>query len=91
MKFYNERAKKAYPGLAFTAVGFELRESKFLHPIKQVVAHTDSGESYYMPASFCRYVATNGVDLDDLTGVRFEIIERETANGRTGLYAEGGR
>lgn len=91
MKFYNERAKKMYPGLKFTAVGFELRESKFLTPVKQVVAHSEDGESYYMPASFCRFVDEHGIDLDELVGVRFEIGERKTINGRTGLYVEGDR
>lgn len=91
MKFYNERAKKVYPGLSFVMVGFELRESKFLKPVKQVVAHADDGESYYMPASFCRFVSTNDVDLEKLVGASFEIVERETVNGRTGLYVEGGR
>lgn len=89
MKFYNERAKKVYPGLSFTMVGFDLRDSKFLRPVKQVVAYTDDGEAYYMPASFCRFVASHGVDLDALNGVSFEIIERETVNGRMGLYVEG--
>lgn len=90
MKFYNERAKKCYPGLSFTFSGFELRDSKFLSPIKQVVAYTEGGEAYYMPASFCRFVSAHGVDLDSLVGVRFEISERETFNGRAGLYVEGG-
>lgn len=90
MKFYNERAKKVYPGLSFTMVGFELRDSKFLEPVKQVVAHADNGNSYYMPSSFCRFVSSRGVDLDELIGVRMEIGEREIANGRTGLYVEGG-
>lgn len=89
MKFYNERAKKVYPGLSFKAVGFELRESRFLEPVKQVVTHTVGGESYYMPASFCRYVASNNIDLDCLIGERLHIVERETVNGRTGLYVEG--
>lgn len=89
MKFYNERAKKCYPGLTFTMAGFELRDSKFLTPIKQVVAFTESGEAYYMPATFCRFVSTHGVDLDALIGVSFEIVERETVNGRTGLFVEG--
>ena len=91
MKFYNERAKKCYPGLSFTAVGYELRDSKFLTPIKQVVVYTEGGEAYYMPASFCRYVSSHGVDLDALVGVSFEIVERETVNGRMGLYGDGGR
>lgn len=91
MKFYNERAKKCYPGLSFTMTGFELRDSKFLTPVKQVVAYADDGEAYYMPASFCRYVASHGVDLDDLIGAQFEVVERETINGRAGLYVEGGR
>lgn len=90
MKFYNERAKKVYPGLSFTMVGFELRDSKFLAPVKQVVAHADDGNSYYMPSSFCRFVSSHGVELDTLIGVRMEISERETTNGRTGLYVEGG-
>lgn len=91
MKFYNEKAKKCYPGLSFTMTGFELRDSKFLHPIKQVVAYADNGEAYYMPASFCRFVSTHGVDLDSLVGVEFTISEREAVNGRMGLYVEGGR
>lgn len=91
MKFYNERAKKCYPGLTFTMEGFEFRDSKFLSPIKQVVAYTDDGEAYYMPASFCRFVASHSVDLDALIGASFEIVERETVNGRVGLYVEGGR
>lgn len=91
MKFYNERAKKVYPGLKFTMIGFELRDSKFLNPVKQVVVHSEDGESYYMPASFCRFVDAHALDLDKLIGARFEIIERETVNGRTGLYVEGER
>ena len=91
MKFYNERAKKVYPGLSFTMAGFDLRDSKFLSPVKQVVAYTGDGDAYYMPASFCRFVASNGVDLDALLGETFEIIERETINGRVGLYVEGRR
>lgn len=89
MKYYNERAKKVYPGLSFTIVGFDLRDSKFLAPVKQVVAHADDGNSYYMPSSFCRFVSSQGFDLNDLIGVRMEIKERETVNGRTGLYVEG--
>lgn len=91
MKFYNEKAKKVYPGLTFTMVGFELRESRFLTPVKQIVAHADDGESYYMPASFCRFVDANKIDLETLVGERMTIIERETANGRVGLYVESGR
>lgn len=91
MRFYTERAKRCYPGLSFTMVGFELRNSKYLTPIKQVVVFTESGEAFYMPASFCRFVASHGVDLDDLVGASFQIVERETANGRMGLYVEGGR
>ena len=91
MKFYNERAKKVYPGLSFTAVGFDLRESKYLDHVKQVVAHADDGESYYMLSSFCRFVASRRVDLDSLIGTCFEIVKREIGNGRMGLYVEGGR
>lgn len=91
MKFYNERAKKVYPGLKFTMIGFELRNSEYLSPIKQVVALTEDGKAYYMPSSFCRYVSSHGVDLDDMIGMSFEIFEHETANGRTWLYVEGGR
>lgn len=89
MKYYSERAKKVYPGLSFTPDSFELRASRFLEPVKQVVVHTQEGELYYMPASFCRYVATNNIDLDDLIGGRMCIVERETINGRVGLYVEG--
>lgn len=89
MKYYNERAKKVYPGLSFTMFGFELRDSKFLKPVKQVVAYAEDGESYYMPSSFCRYVETNGVNLDSLIGTTFKIVEHETDNGRVGLYVEG--
>ena len=90
MKFYNERAKKVYPGLSFTMVGFHMSESRFLTPVKQVVAHSSAGESYYMPASFCRFVDENNFDLEKLLGKTMTIIERETVNGRTGLYVEGG-
>lgn len=89
MKYYNERAKKVYPGLSFKASSFDLRASRYLDPIKQVVAHTSEGESYYMPSSFCRYVASNNIDLDCLIGGHLRIVERETANGRVGLYVEG--
>lgn len=89
MKYYNERAKKVYSGLSFKPSSFELRTSRFLEPIKQIVTHTAEGELYYMPASFCRYVASNNIDLDSLIGVHLHIVERETANGRVGLYVEG--
>lgn len=91
MKFYNERAKKVYPGLTFTVSGYDLRESRYFAPVKQIVAHTSSGESYYMPASFCRYVDANKIDLETLIGKRMTIIERETTNGRVGRYVEGER
>ena len=89
MKFYNEPAMKVSPGVSFVASSFELRTSRYLEPIKQVVAHTTHGETYYMPASFCRYVANNNIDLDSLVGTRMHVFERETRNGRTGLYVEG--
>lgn len=89
MKFYIERAKKVYPGLTFTISGYDLRESRYLTPIKQIVAHTSAGESYYMPASFCRFIDTRKIDPETLIGERITIIEREAANGRVGLYAEG--
>ena len=91
MKFYNERAKKVFPGLTFSVSGFDVRESRYLCPVKQVVIHTSEGESYYMPASFCRFVDANKIDLETLVGERMTIIERETANGRVGLYVESGR
>lgn len=90
MKFYNERAKKVYPGLTFTVSWFDERESRYLKPVKQIVVHTPAGESYYMPASFCRFVDSTKLDLEALIGERLTIIERETANGRVGLYVEGG-
>lgn len=91
MKFYNERAKKVYPGLKFTMTGFELRYSRFLDPVKQVVVYTSDGDAYYMPGSFCRFVANTGVELDTFIGDRFIIIERETFSGRTALYVEAER
>lgn len=91
MKFYNERAKKVYPGLTFVVSGFDLRESRYLGPVKQIVTHTSDGESYYMPASFCRFVDANKIELETLIGEHMTIIERETVNGRVGLYVEGGR
>lgn len=89
MKFYYKRAMKVSPGVSFVVSSFDLRTSRYLEPIKQVVAHTTHGESYYMPGSFCRYVATNNIDLDSLIGKRLHVYERETSNGRMGLYVEG--
>ena len=91
MKFYNERAKKVYPGLTFVVSGFDIRDSRYLDPVKQIVMHTYDGESYYMPASFCRFVDANKIDLETLIDERVTIIELETLNGRRGLYVEGGR
>lgn len=91
MNYYNERAKSVEPGLTFIFKGYELRDSKFLSPIKQVVARTEKDELYYMPSSFCRYVANNGIELDTLIGVRMTIIEHKTSNGRFGLYVKGDR
>lgn len=88
MKFYNERAKKVYGGLTFTISDFDVRDSKYLGPKMQVVAHSTDGNVYYMPTSFCRYVYNNGIVLNSLIGMQAHIIERETVNGRVGLYVE---
>lgn len=89
MKYYNERAEQVHPGMSFTVDDVQLRDSKFLGPKMQVVVHTTEGNTYYMPSSFCRFVANNDIDLNTLIGRQLTIIERETVNGRLGLYVEG--